>query len=214
MNLELLKKLVRLANNNPNEHEANAASRRACKMIAENDFAIFKNSVENLQDQYTVRTPPQTYADVRRSAEPEFKSKPQETSYAKGPFDSDAFRDLFNRATRNPFYRSSSYWEAGDYRNIKCRVCHKYKDTEFVEKESEFMCSECMGKANTEPKYHPNDAKYYEQRKKRGFGDEKQPLKCKTCGQIKLTLFIGLPDLFECNFCQWTAFEKDREIKK
>jgi len=38
MNLDLLKKLVKLANNNPNEHEANSAARRACKLIENAEF--------------------------------------------------------------------------------------------------------------------------------------------------------------------------------
>ena len=38
MNLELLKKLVRLANNNPNDNEANLAARKVCKMIEEAQF--------------------------------------------------------------------------------------------------------------------------------------------------------------------------------
>src|SRR5258708_29378701 len=38
MNIELLTKLVKLANNNPNEHEANAAARKVCLIIAEAKF--------------------------------------------------------------------------------------------------------------------------------------------------------------------------------
>ena len=38
MNLELLQKLVKLANNNPNENEANAAARKVCLMISESEF--------------------------------------------------------------------------------------------------------------------------------------------------------------------------------
>ena len=38
MNLELLKKLVKLANNNPNDNEANSAARRVCKMIEDGKF--------------------------------------------------------------------------------------------------------------------------------------------------------------------------------
>lgn len=38
MSLEFLKKLVRLATNNPNEHEANLAARKACDYLVKNDF--------------------------------------------------------------------------------------------------------------------------------------------------------------------------------
>jgi hypothetical protein len=40
MNLDLLKKLVKLANNNPNENEANAAARKVCEMLAEANFNL------------------------------------------------------------------------------------------------------------------------------------------------------------------------------
>ena len=39
MDIEKLKSIIRLANNNPNENEANLAARKACKILAENDFA-------------------------------------------------------------------------------------------------------------------------------------------------------------------------------
>lgn len=38
--LELLKKLTRLANNNPNENEANLAARKVCKMLEELKWAL------------------------------------------------------------------------------------------------------------------------------------------------------------------------------
>lgn len=41
MDIEKLKSIIRLANNNPNDNEANLAARKACKILAENDFAIF-----------------------------------------------------------------------------------------------------------------------------------------------------------------------------
>lgn len=40
MKLELLKKLTRLANHNPNENEANLAARRVAKMLEEADFKL------------------------------------------------------------------------------------------------------------------------------------------------------------------------------
>lgn len=45
MNIELLKKLTRLANNNPNENEANLAARKVCKMLEESDFKL--NETQN-----------------------------------------------------------------------------------------------------------------------------------------------------------------------
>lgn len=33
MNIELIQKLIKLANNNPNENEANLAARKVCKLL-------------------------------------------------------------------------------------------------------------------------------------------------------------------------------------
>lgn len=40
MNTDLLKKLIKLANHNPNENEANLAARRVCKMIADDSYNL------------------------------------------------------------------------------------------------------------------------------------------------------------------------------
>lgn len=44
MNIQLLKKLVKLANNNPNEHEANSAAKRVCRMIEDGEFNFSENA--------------------------------------------------------------------------------------------------------------------------------------------------------------------------
>jgi hypothetical protein len=44
MNLDQIKKLVKLANNNPNEHEANSAARMVCKLIEEAEFKFSEDS--------------------------------------------------------------------------------------------------------------------------------------------------------------------------
>jgi hypothetical protein len=38
MNIDLITKLAKLANNNPNENEANLAARKVCRLLAEGDF--------------------------------------------------------------------------------------------------------------------------------------------------------------------------------
>jgi hypothetical protein len=38
MNIDLIIKLAKLANNNPNEHEANLAARKVCKLLAEGKY--------------------------------------------------------------------------------------------------------------------------------------------------------------------------------
>jgi hypothetical protein len=88
MNLDLIIKLARLANNNPNENEANLAARKVCKLMAEANFKF--PSTQRFQ-----RSPDDkvggTWNDVHRSTEPQWRSSPPP------PSGWDFFRDIFNR---------------------------------------------------------------------------------------------------------------------
>jgi hypothetical protein len=91
MDLDKLKKLIRLANNNPSEHEANSAARRVCKMLDEYEF-------------------PTTWNDVKRSTEPAFKSTWKQPAPTKDPME-DIFERIFkermyNNPYTDPFRRS------------------------------------------------------------------------------------------------------------
>jgi len=53
MDLKLLEKLVRLANNNPNENEANTAARKVCKLIQEANFKFVEHiPTQQVQNPY------------------------------------------------------------------------------------------------------------------------------------------------------------------
>ena len=75
MNLELLIKLVKLANNNPNENEANLAARKVCRIIAEGNYkfnqpALRPNLYPNEKSKPSVRNPYTTpKTSTRTSAE-------------------------------------------------------------------------------------------------------------------------------------------------
>lgn len=97
MNLDLLKKLARLANNNPNDNEANLAARRVCKMLEE--FTLnFKNSLtipgeKKIQELKVDPVPKSnTWENIYRNEEAHFTNKPPE--YTR-PFTSD-FEDLLH----------------------------------------------------------------------------------------------------------------------
>ena len=77
MNLDLLIKLVKLANNNPNEHEANSAARRACKLIAEGDYKFTANVAKPTNNKTTSGwSPVDDY--VKRNTPP---AQPKTNSY-------------------------------------------------------------------------------------------------------------------------------------
>jgi hypothetical protein len=63
MNLDQLIKLAKLANNNPNEHEANAAAHKVCRIIEAGNYKF-------TQQEPAGSAGPRTWNDVRRSEEP------------------------------------------------------------------------------------------------------------------------------------------------
>lgn len=136
MDFDLIQKLIRLANNNPNEHEANLAARKACKMLDGHSFGS-----------------------------PVYKPTPRQTQtyYGRSPFEI-FINDYVGRTVNwtgfdrgsNPFHNwkppqsepeSGRDWRA---RNLKCKKCGKQQETKYRGLEENFMCWECRGKKNME----------------------------------------------------------------
>jgi len=69
----MLIKLAKLANHNPNEHEANSAARRVCQMLSEDNYKALDNALKiQAQPRDTYRGG--TWNDVHRSTEPQWRS--------------------------------------------------------------------------------------------------------------------------------------------
>lgn len=163
MNLEKLIKLAKLANNNPNDNEANLAARKVCKMIADNNYQFNNIQAPFKQDP---RTGPITWDDVKRSTEPFWRSNP----YSGSPFSTD-FEELLRkveearRKTReeaakqyqeakryhyNPNY--TYYWDPVSERNKrktayeqklrKCTVCNEEKMS--GDGKEPYICGKCQ----------------------------------------------------------------------
>lgn len=154
MDLKLLEKLVRLANNNPNEHEANLAARRACKLIEDGKFQF--NQIPPTSSQ----SPPLTYNDIRRSTEPFWRStKPP--SYPGYKFYDEA-RDVTpdwwkileeienqrrkqrEKTAEQYRYEPFSERKAREKRKLKCKTCNQEKETLFIGLSEFFECNECQ----------------------------------------------------------------------
>ena len=67
MNLDRLKKLVKLANHNPNDNEANSAARRVCKMIEDGKFEFGAIPPAPVFNGMPTQKQPKTYNDIHRS---------------------------------------------------------------------------------------------------------------------------------------------------
>lgn len=269
MKLDILQKLIALANNNPNEHEANLAARRVCKAIVEHKFIITYQGQTN--------TPPPKPRPTPNRPSPNPKP-PTGTYYnpftwdEENPFESSPFWDIFEefgkRGSKKPpnppksgqwtkqeqpkgrkksdeLRERENSWQyeyyvvaIDEYFNPLTRKHYKmmFQDKWFDELKvrhysdtKEFRAGANYGKPQDEPKTSyktgykneqssytkaKTDEEYYQRRKDRGFGDEFRDLKCKTCGKIKKTKFVGIEEMFECNDCTWTAFERNKTPPK
>jgi len=161
MDIEKLKKLIRLANNNPNEHEANLAARKACKALAEDDFKSLKAT---------------TWNDIKRTTEPtwksSYKSNPVNRPATPPPHTSPTGRDPFDSyyayrtsPKQESYYRrtydiNDTYvdpnWFAGGMRGgktearpekrvRKCSICGIEEETKRIA--TVFTCNKCEWEA-------------------------------------------------------------------
>lgn len=159
MNYKLIEKLAKLANNNPNEHEANMAARKVCKLLAEANFKFNESEIVSMGTSPSSSSIYDNFRDMMNNIR-----KEQEQQFYGNPFKTGQYQSPFNEHTQ---------------------------------------------KTRTEPPpntYYPDDKKYYKRRAERGFGNEIRNLKCKKCSNVKPTIFVGLPELFECNECQWKEY--------
>ncbi len=182
MNLELLKKLIQLAGNNPNENEANIAARRACKMMY--DALMAGETVTIVIDTRRRPVPPKqpgptTWQDVRRSAEPEFKSKPPH-----GPGE--------------PFTPPPNQKKESDYKT----TYYDQMDEDIVD-----IINRMFNRDNQFYKNMRNDGFRNPFQTKPKPEKEERELECTKCHKKVKTKFVGHPAAFQCNDCQWTAYQ-------
>lgn len=151
MNLDLITKLAKLANNNPNENEANAAARKVCRLLAEGHFKFVQDVVvtppkpsvnpkASSQSVYTKQTAWDWMQDYLRR---EYENGPRKSpfEYAIHPDDVSAEQKKYYG---NPF--TEHYYTERESKNLRCKVCGIYKTTEFVGHASQYICMECIGK--------------------------------------------------------------------
>ncbi len=172
MNLDLLKKLTRLANNNPNDNEANLAARKVCKMLEAGNWELPALPTYKPEKKVT------TWGDVTRSTEPEFRSKYYSEPEAKADADrrqAEWFNEFFRKMTDAererwkqyregswetkrppprwnpedyPFYKegkkSSAYSNRDKKRMLRCTKCGVDKETGYVG--NLYVCTDCYWK--------------------------------------------------------------------
>lgn len=171
MNLDKLLALIRLANNNPNDNEANLAARRVCKILATKEFTISAQPVYTTKDGKTIRQgEPKTWNDVKRSNEPAWRSRPTAPSpdmwedFMRNNFrgtswvnwDSAPHQEAPEEYDYQPFYKPSKRdkkededWITGKRkRRQELRVCSKcgLETMTFRTDEVPWICNPCHWK--------------------------------------------------------------------
>lgn len=165
MKLERLLALIRLANNNPSENEANRAARKVCEVLAANQQFMKTGSLEVRTAQAKVGVAPDakntgTWNDVRRSTEAEFRSTPPNRSGFDIHFDDDLW-EWFNNIGRKNSPEPDDSWDRetkpprwdGPFQTErpkataqrKCTKCGLEVDT-FRTKIEPFICNACSWK--------------------------------------------------------------------
>jgi hypothetical protein len=190
VNLDRLKALIRLANNNPNEHEANLAARKACKLIAEKDFAIlYANHIPRTVAEKINQ--PRTWNDVKRSTEPDFKSKTYDPPKPH-PFDT-IFEEMFNRAKGRPF--SSGDWGHSRWKDAPRKEAPEpssYDEPRYSAWAREYPFNKPPDNSN----YNPDGTK------------KKKPEELRKCAKCGLEIMTSRlkEDPWVCNPCHWKEY--------
>lgn len=100
MNFDILIKLVKLANHNNAEGEANAAARRVCKMLSEDNYkwieSVVKGGPKVAANKVGGTGNYGTWGGVHRSKEPDFRSSRGPRSSGFNPYE-DEFADWFKK---------------------------------------------------------------------------------------------------------------------
>ena len=185
MDTNLIIKLIKLANNNPNDNEANLAARKVCKMLTDYKFpapaVMDKDSL--LNDIFQASKRQEAYYKGQNSWYTPGRPPPGNTREAKQGEKETASKPHADNPNADPFREYREKW-AGI----------KYTDEFFDEAYEEFMKS----------KWKKEESNPYAENIKRN-------LKCKTCGHTKATRFRGSSDNWVCMECRGKEYMKDEK---
>lgn len=165
MNLDLIKKLTRLANNNPNDHEANSAARRVCRMLEEGNFN-FTTPIDLsgvwVDDSRSSPPPPYTY--TAKSKPFWYWEEPDPSGWSEKDFRSHTYGDYhsargfeFKYKVTHEDWGSKPKREPKEKRVLICNICGIPKETVFVGHPNFFTCQNCVWKKYEEEKNKSKD---------------------------------------------------------
>ncbi len=154
MNINLIIKLARLANENPNENEANLAARKVCSLIKQADYKFNGSTIQSNINQS--RTPRQDNSNTTTKS----TNRPVDN-----PWDFSWFYEEINKPRNyskgNPFKSGEPYYPFKEEENkkkekpkrtLKCKTCKQDMETSFVGLAEIFECNNCSWSEYTRKK--------------------------------------------------------------
>lgn len=155
MKLDLLKKLTRLANNNPNDNEANLAARKVCRMLEEANFVLEEDVVSNYSSKkYNgFGKTDDFHSDI-------FSYFYRNTGNNKVYKQWEKQKKQARKTAYNPFQTPPIYYSpfteqskpVKEKRILRCKTCKEEKETIFVGHPSVFECNNCQWTAYAKTK--------------------------------------------------------------
>jgi hypothetical protein len=129
MNLDLLKKLTRLANNNPNDNEANLAARKVCKMLEEANWSLNgARPIQKNEPSIKPMTPDEVMHEILRRKQ---EQERQAYKYWSDPF----YQPFVGRETQTPK-------PPKEKRPLECTQCHQMIETAYMG--NLYICITCV----------------------------------------------------------------------
>jgi DNA-directed RNA polymerase subunit RPC12/RpoP len=197
LNVDLVTKLAKLANNNPNENEANLAARKVCRLLAEADFKFTEAS----------------YSQPQSGQSNPYRRPTSRGDYYSADFSGinwdEVFRGVNERQTQRERYAEDSRRAAEEYEK-RVKAEREAERKARANREADFRNGTWK---NT---YNPNDAKWSPYSGRPDYGSPidwddkanappKEPkwrtLQCKKCGHHKPTQFVGHSSQYMCINC-------------
>lgn len=163
MNKDLLIKLTKLANHNPNDHEANTAARRVCKMLEEANFILDKPQPRTAASKINVTSNPTKQAhewvrtyydepprdviweDILKDLED--KMNRDKTKQRYDPVSEPSFDPFIYNYQRTKPGKDSKY-NPGFKQKLNCTKCRQDIETGYVGHPATFVCTPCQWKGN------------------------------------------------------------------
>lgn len=151
MNLDLLKKLTKLANHNPNDNEANLAARKVCKMLEAGKWELPNQQQKKpiIRSASNPSSPDdfiRKYYNEPKPTEPSehARQEQQRKKYTnKGPWYDIDFNYIFKERKTDPF-TGKPIKPLPVERELACKTCGDVNKTYFVGPAVMYQCYKCQ----------------------------------------------------------------------